>query len=113
MATDRIELRYRDHRGTRALKLPLDANPIEEDGVALSARIESRHGRSMVHALVANHGSLPIHLDSVRFHIATGFPADRPAHLERPYAVGRSAKPSRTDRKASSVRLVTFSLRKI
>jgi alpha-galactosidase len=81
MATDRIELRYRDHRGTRALKLPLDANPIEEDGVALSARIESRHGRSMVHALVANHGSLPIHLDSVRFHIATGFPADRPARF--------------------------------
>jgi hypothetical protein len=79
MATDKIELRYRDAGGTQVLTLPLSANDIELDAVALSARVESHQGRSIIRAIVANRGDAPIHLESVRFHIATGFPADAPA----------------------------------
>ena len=53
----------------------------EAGGVALSARIERRDGRSIVHASVSNRSGSPIHLESVRFHIATGFPADAPARF--------------------------------
>jgi alpha-galactosidase len=81
MARDRIELRYRNRGGARTLNLILDENRIEEDGVALSARIDAREGRSIVHTIVSNRSGGPIHLDSIRFHIATEFSADAPARF--------------------------------
>jgi alpha-galactosidase len=81
MATDRIELRYRNRGGARTLNLSLDENRIEEDGVALSARVDAHDGRSIVHTVVSNRSGSPIHLDAIRFHIATGFPADAPARF--------------------------------
>jgi len=81
MATDRIELRYRNGLSARTLNLPLDGKRIEDDGVALSAHIEAHDRRSIVHAIVSNGSGSPIHLDSIRFHLATGFPADAPARF--------------------------------
>jgi alpha-galactosidase len=82
MASDKIELRFRDRNSSaRALNLVLGAHRIEDDGVVLSARIEARDGRSIVHATVSNRGSGAIHLDSIRFHLATGFPPDAPARF--------------------------------
>jgi len=81
MATDRIELRYRDPRGARVLNLPLDENRIEDLAVTLSARVESRDGQTIVRAIVSYRSGVPIHLDSIRFHIATGFPLDAPARF--------------------------------
>ncbi len=81
MASDRIELRYRTRAGARALNLRLDHDHIDEDGVALSARVERREERSIVRAIVSNRSGDAIHLDSIRFYIATGFPADAPARF--------------------------------
>jgi alpha-galactosidase len=81
MATDRIELRYRGSDDTRTLILPLDDRSIEGHGVALSAHVEAREGKSIVRASVSNCRGGPIHLDSIRFHITTGFPADAPARF--------------------------------
>ena len=65
----------------RTLNLTLGEHRVEAEGVALSARVESRDGRSIVRAVVSNRGGAPIHLDSVRFHIATGLPASTPARF--------------------------------
>ena len=82
MASDKIELRFRDRNATaRTLNLILGEHRVETDGVVLSARVEAREGRSIVHADVSNRSGAPIHLDSIRFHIATGFPADAPARF--------------------------------
>ncbi len=81
MATDRIELRYRDRGGTRTLHLPLQDSRIEQHGVAVSARVEPRDGRSIVRTHVLNRSGDVIHLDSMRFHLATGFAADAPARF--------------------------------
>jgi alpha-galactosidase len=76
MATDRIELRYSDRTGARTLNMRIDAGRIEEAGVAISARVELKDGRSVVRANVSNRGGEPIRLDSMRFYLDTGFPAD-------------------------------------
>ena len=81
MARDKIELRYRDGASTRMLQLNLGESRAENDGVALSARIDLRDGRSIAQVSVSNRSGSPIHLESVRFHIATGFPADAPARF--------------------------------
>ena len=81
MASDRIELRYRNRAGARELSLSLNSDRVEEGGVAVSLRVERREGRSIVRAIVSNRGGDAIHLDSIRFHIATGFPADVPARF--------------------------------
>ena len=81
MASDRIELRYRTGDGVRRLNLLLDHDRIEEDGVALSARVDRREERTIVRAIVENRSGDAIHLESIRFYIATGFPADAPAKL--------------------------------
>jgi alpha-galactosidase len=81
MATDRIELRYSGFDSRRTLMLPLDERNIESDGVTLCAHVEAREGKSIVRAIVSNRSGGPIHLDSIRFHIATGFPADAPARF--------------------------------
>ena len=79
MTADRIELRYRDGAGARALSMRLDADRIEEGGVSISARVESKEGRSIVRANISNRSGESIRLDSVRFYLDTGFPADVPA----------------------------------
>ncbi len=61
--------------------LPLGANRVEQEGVSLAANLESREGRSIVLAVVSNRSGEPIHLDSIRFHLVTGFPADVPARF--------------------------------
>lgn len=82
MVRDKIELRFHDsNTSAHALNLILGEERIEDDGVALSARIEIRDARSIVYAIVSNRSGNPIHLNSVRFHIATGFPADEPARF--------------------------------
>ncbi len=81
MAGNRIELRYRERGGAHTVSLSLEGNRVEQDGVSLSVHTGSRDGRSVVHAIVSNRSGDPIHLDSVRFHIATGFPADVPARF--------------------------------
>jgi alpha-galactosidase len=81
MAADKIELRYRRHDDARSLSLSLDENQIEAGGVTLSARIEARDGRSIARAVVTNRSGETIRLEAVRFHLATGFPADQPARF--------------------------------
>jgi len=82
MANNKIELRFRDRNAsTRTLHLHLGEHQVEDDGVKLFARVELRDGRSIVRAIVSNRSEGPIHLDAVRFHIATGFPADTPARF--------------------------------
>jgi alpha-galactosidase len=81
MATNWIELRYRDHDGASSLNLSLKENRAEKKGVTLAARVESSDSKSIVSASISNLSSDPIHLDSVRFHIATGFQADAPARF--------------------------------
>lgn len=82
MASDKIELRYRDgNASSRTLLLNLGEPAAEDSGVALSVRIEQGDGRLMVHTRLSNRSGSSIHLESVRFHIATGFPADAPARF--------------------------------
>jgi alpha-galactosidase len=81
MATDRIELRYRNYHDAHTLNLPIEGDRVEQDGVSLSARLGAREGRSIVHAVVSNRSGAPIQLGSIRFHLATGFLADVPARF--------------------------------
>src|ERR1700758_668497 len=54
MAADRIELRYHTHDGPRTLSLLIDGKRVEQDGVSLSAHLESRDGRSIAYAVISN-----------------------------------------------------------
>ncbi len=82
MPSDKIELRYRDGSASaRTLQLNIDEHRAEAGGVAVSTRVERHDGRSIVQASVSNRSGSPIHLESVRFHIATGFPADASARF--------------------------------
>ncbi|HLX36755.1 MAG TPA: glycoside hydrolase family 36 protein, partial [Candidatus Binataceae bacterium] len=81
MTSARIEMRYRIGDDARTLKGNLARQHIEEAGVALSVRVEERDGRSIVRANVSNRSGSAIRLDSVRFHLETGFPADAPARF--------------------------------
>jgi len=81
MASDRIELRYRSGDSDRALKGNLAQQRIEEAGVTLSVRVQERDGRSIVRTTVSNRSGGAIGLDSVRFHLETGFAAHAPARF--------------------------------
>src|ERR1700693_847375 len=60
MASARVELRYRNRAGARALNLSLNGERVEEGGVAVSVRVERREERSIVRAIVSNRGGEPL-----------------------------------------------------
>lgn len=74
---ERTELRFRAlDRVERAVVAGEEAG-----GVTLAAGCESRAGVDRVSASIANLGSAPVYLDSLRFQLATGFPANVPARF--------------------------------
>jgi alpha-galactosidase len=81
MASDKIELWFRDRNARQSLSIGFDAPCSEAADIGLSARVEARDGWSIVHTVVSNRGAGPIHLDSVRFHVATGFSANSPTRF--------------------------------
>lgn len=82
MALQRIELHFRDSGGQpRLLTLAGEQEESAQDGVVLRARREWRESRTAVRVAVLNRGQAAVHLDSVCFHLASGFAPGTPARF--------------------------------
>ncbi len=80
--TDRIGLSFRDDAGaSRMIALARDEVRGEEAGIVISARTETIQGGVVVRAMISNRSCTSVHLDSIRFDLATGLPADAPARF--------------------------------